>query len=346
MKNIQAILLGCGAVGGEILRDSCQKGVDYIGVFDVNPEIIGRDFGTVVGIAEMGVAIRHIDELEAFIKSHSVDIAINTATAPAEVTKYEVKLLLSNKINVLTSLADMYVMKAHHPELYQELDALAKENSVTYFSSGIQDVFWTALPVALTGCSVEISQIRGTNVALIDCFGPGVADECYVGWDLEDFNKANESGQLPMNDFLIALAELVHKLQLHPLSESSTMKPLLAKEDIYLETIKRHVKKGQLIGNYVESRITTQEGIDLVCDFVSKMSEEGDTDLNKWEITGTPSINVITEHMQGEITTGSSIINRIPDVINAAPGVASASQMPAPFFKVHKLCDYIKRDAE
>lgn len=233
-------------------------------------------------------------------------------------------------------------MKTHHPELYQELDALAKKNGVSYFSSGIQDVFWTALPVALTGCSVEISEIRGTNVALIDHFGPGVADECYVGWELDDFNKANESGQLPMNDFLIALAELVHKLALHPLSESSTMKPLLAKEDIYLETIDRQVRKGQLIGNYVESRITTQEGIDLVCEFVSKMSEKGDTDLNKWEITGTPSINVITEHMQGEITTGSSIINRIPDVINAAPGVVSASQMPVPFFKVHRLCEYIK----
>lgn len=82
MKNIQAILLGCGAVGSEILRDSCRKGVDYIGVFDVDPKIIGRDFGAVIGIGETGVLIRHVNELESFIRSHSIDIAINTATAP------------------------------------------------------------------------------------------------------------------------------------------------------------------------------------------------------------------------------------------------------------------------
>ena len=158
---------------------------------------------------------------------------------------------------------------------------------------------------------------------------------------MDAFNKANESGQLPTNDFLIALYELVNKLGLHVTSESSTLKPLTAKKDTYYETIDRHIKKGQLLGNYVESRITTEEGIELACDFVSKMSEEGDTDLNKWEIKGVPAINIITEHMQGEITTESNIINRIPDVINAAPGVISASQMPAPFFKVKKLNEYI-----
>ena len=161
--------------------------------------------------------------------------------------------------------------------------------------------------------------------------------------DLQKFNQANASGKLPTNDFLIALYELVHKLDLHVTSENSEMKPLLAKKDMYYESIDRHVKEGQLIGNYVESTITTEENITLICDFVSKMTEEGDSDLNKWEIKGVPNINVITEHMQGGITTGSSMINRIPDVINAPAGIAEASQMPTPFFKVKKLNEYIHR---
>lgn len=341
MKTIQAIIIGFGMVGGDIAKNSFKKGVDYVGVFDVNPDIIGKPAGSLIGVPELKTVVRPIDELETFLQTHKPDLAINTAAAPMERTLNLTKLVLAHQVNVLTSLADIYVMKTHFPEMYAELDALARENQVSFFASGIQDVFWTALPLALTGCSLEITEIKGTNIALIDYFGPGVADECYVGWDLDAFNKANESGQLPANDFLIALYELVNKLGLHVISESSAMKPLTAREDTYYESIDRHVKKGQLLGNYVESRITTEEGIDLACDFVSKMSEAGDTDLNKWEIKGVPAINIITEHMQGEITTGSNIINRIPDVINAAPGVIAASQMPAPFFKAGNLNEYI-----
>lgn len=342
MKSIHAILIGLGMVGSDIVKNSSTKGVDYIGIFDVNPDLIGKPAGDILEIPSLNTVIRSVDELDDFLQNHDVDIAINTAAAPAERTMDLMKSVLSHKVNLLTSLADIYVMQTHFPELYAELDTLAKANHVTFFASGIQDVFWTALPVALTGCNLDITEIKGTNIALIDYFGPGVADECYVGWDLDKFNKANEAGELPVNDFLIALYELVSKLDLHVTSEHSQMEPLLAKEDTYYETIDRHVKKGQLLGNYVESRITTEEGIDLVCDFVSKMSEEGDTDLNKWEIKGVPTINVITERMQGEITTGSNIINRIPDVINAEPGVISASQMPAPFYKAKGLNEYVK----
>lgn len=342
MKPIQAILIGFGMVGSDIVKNSHKKGVDFSGIFDVNPDIIGKRAGDLINAPEVNTLIQSIDELEAFLQSHQIDIAINTAAAPMERTLDLTKIVLSNKVNLLTSLADIYVMQTHFPEMYNELNILAIKNEVSFFASGIQDVFWTALPIALTGCNLEISEIKGTNVALIDYFGPGVADECYVGWDLDTFTKANESGELPTNDFLIALYELANKLDLHVISEHSAMEPLLAKEDIYYETIDRHVKKGQLLGNYVESRITTEEGIDLVCDFVSKMSEEGDTDLNKWEIKGIPTINIITENMQGEITTGSNIINRIPDVINAEPGVIAAGQMPAPFYKVKGLNEYIK----
>ena len=334
MKKIRAILLGCGAVGRDVIQNSSKRGVEYVGIFDVNPDIIGT--------ALEGIPVMDICELETFVRDNEFDIAVNTATAPMKRTLREVRLLLSKGRDVLTSLADIYVMQVHAPEMFAELDRIGKENDATFFASGIQDVFWTALPVALTGCGAEIQEIRGTNVALIDLFGPGVADECYVGWDLERFNHARESGELPANDFLIALYEIVRKLRLHVISEESEIKRLLAKEDVYFETIDRHVKRGQLLGNSVESQIITREGIRLTVNFVSKMSEKGDTDYNRWEIKGNPNINIITEHMQGEITTGSSVVNRIPDVINAPAGVISASEMEPPFFKYGNLADFVK----
>ena len=107
-EKIQAILLGCGMVGGGIIKESYKRGVEYVGVFDVLPELIGKDVGDVIQEPTMHVAIQSIDALEDFIKTHKVDIAINTATAPFERTRKETQLLLSHGINVLTSLADIY----------------------------------------------------------------------------------------------------------------------------------------------------------------------------------------------------------------------------------------------
>lgn len=341
-RNIKAILVGCGMVGGTVVDWSKDKGVDYIGAFDVVDSIVSKTISERYGFEGCDTKISDIRELENFLSENEVDICIATPTAPTESNLDTFRTVLRHKVNILTSLADTYVMDTHFPEMFAELDALAKENGVSYVMSGIQDVFWTALPVALTGCALDIEEIKGVNVALIDYFGPGVADECYVGWNLEDFNKANESGELVPNDFGVALYELTRKLGLHPTGETSTLQPLLAKEDTYYETIDRHVKTGQLLGNYAETTVTTEEGITFVVNFVSKMSEPGDTDLNSWEIKGNPNINIITERMQGEITTGSNMVNRIPDVINAAPGVIQASDMEVPMFKAGNLNKYVK----
>jgi len=339
---IKAIIIGCGFVGTNLVRMASEKGVDFIGGFArTGSKKIGTDLGEISHMAKTGVLIQDWDNLDEFVHANRVDTAIHTPANPISKSVEQVKTCLRNGVNVLTSLADVYVMRKDEPALFAELDALAKANDATFVASGIQDVFWTALPVALSGCCVEAQGIMGRNVAFVDGFGPGVADECFVGWDYDDFKR--EVGEAPLqNDFLIALYELADVLGLHALSESSKMEPLFAEQDMYCAGIDRHIRKGQLRGNYVESRIKTQEGVDLACQFVSTVSVEGLSEENRWTITGTPTINIITEQMQGEITTESNMLNRIPDVINAAPGVISAGYLPAPYFKVHPLGSYVK----
>ena len=345
MEKIKAILLGCGMVGGTIVKPTRNKGVDYLAGFDVDESVIGKTLNDIYETEGADAKIYFVSELEKFIDENKVDICIATPTAPASLTMPQMKLLLSKGINVLTSLADIYVMRSFFPDLYKELDEIAKKGEATFFASGIQDVFWTALPVALSGCCLDIKEIKGTNCALIDYFGKAVADEVCVGWEPDKFMEAVEKGAIPnnVNDFLISLYELAHKLELNPTTYENINVPIPADKDYYFETIDRQVKKGCMVGYTVESTLHTKEGMDLKCNFVSKMTtSKSDMDTNIWEIIGTPNINITTDKMQGEITTGSNMVNRIPDVINARPGVISASEMETPFFKYRNLCEYIK----
>ena len=87
------IILGAGNLGMALTNSSGlhNRGFEVIGIFDVNPEIVG----TVV----RGITVLHTDMLEQFIKENQVDIAVLTvpkSVAPvlaSNVVKWGVKAI-------------------------------------------------------------------------------------------------------------------------------------------------------------------------------------------------------------------------------------------------------------
>lgn len=67
-----AIVIGAGNLGHALVKNSMfeKRGVDVIGMFDVNPDVVGRSVED--------IPIMHIDRLEEFCASNEVDIAVLT----------------------------------------------------------------------------------------------------------------------------------------------------------------------------------------------------------------------------------------------------------------------------
>ena len=69
---LNAIVIGIGDLGRALVRSSMfeKRGVDIIGLFDVNPDIIGKPFGTLL--------VSHMDTLQEFCQKNHVDFAVLT----------------------------------------------------------------------------------------------------------------------------------------------------------------------------------------------------------------------------------------------------------------------------
>ena len=69
---ISAVIIGAGDLGRALVRSSmfAKRGVDIVSLFDVNPELIGREVG--------GVTIRNMTELESFCAETPVSMAVLT----------------------------------------------------------------------------------------------------------------------------------------------------------------------------------------------------------------------------------------------------------------------------
>ncbi len=74
---LRAAIIGAGDLGRALVRSSMfeKRGVDIVAMFDVDPNLIGKQFG--------GVTVYDIRDLEAFCSEISVDMAV--LTLPKEV---------------------------------------------------------------------------------------------------------------------------------------------------------------------------------------------------------------------------------------------------------------------
>ena len=71
-SGLSAIIVGAGNLGRAIVRSSMfeKRGVDVVGMFDINPLFIGQDVD--------GVKVYSMQELESFCLENKVDIAVLT----------------------------------------------------------------------------------------------------------------------------------------------------------------------------------------------------------------------------------------------------------------------------
>ena len=69
---LRAVIVGAGDLGRALVRSTMfdKRGVDIVGMLDINPDLIGKEFG--------GVKVYDVDDLERFCNYFSVDMAVLT----------------------------------------------------------------------------------------------------------------------------------------------------------------------------------------------------------------------------------------------------------------------------
>lgn len=337
-ESVKAIMIGLGNTGKDMVEYMTSHGVDIVGAVDMDPALKGVQLKELVNCDVPDLVVS--DNLEETLEKTEADIALVCTVSLLEDLFETALSCLNHGVNVLTT-AEKALSPAYNPnkEMVTVLDQAAKKNNVTMLASGVQDILWVTLANVLSGLCSDIKEIHGLNYALIDGFGPFCLEEAFVGKKVEDFRQ----GEQLNDDFNYALSVVAEALKLNIIEEETKVSPIICKDDVYSEVAEVSVKKGEIIGVLTNTTIKTAEGITLCADFYEKLREAGDTEKNEWSIIGTPSLTLTMDEMYGEYTTCTTILNRIPDVINAAPGYVSVASMPVPKYHAHPMHYYVER---
>jgi 4-hydroxy-tetrahydrodipicolinate reductase len=66
-----------------------------------------------------------------------------------------------------------------------------------------------------------------------------------------------------------------------------------------------------------------------------RVYSEGETDKNSWQVKGEPDLVLNCQNANYRFTTCSTLVNRIPDVIAAAPGLCSLDRLTPTSYRHH-----------
>jgi 4-hydroxy-tetrahydrodipicolinate reductase len=331
MQEVRAVVYGVGAMGSIVTRLLLEKGVKIVGAVGRSPEKVGKDLGEVAGLdRHVGVAVVS-DHNKAF--EAGADIAIVCVSSYLKTMHDHFAICLGHGANVVTIEEETVYPWSTAPELARELDQLAKANGVTLAASGAQDVFWLYLVSTLLGAAHRVDEVNGRCMWNVDDYGPEVASHLCVGEKVEAFERYVRDHGWPEFVARQTLEALVSELGLSISSIDSTVEPVSANEPIFCRSLNRTIPPGHLIGTVDTTKVRTAEGPRFSFSMEGRVYTADQTDMNEWQVAGEPDLHLRNDRASYRFTTCTSVVNRIPDVINAAPGLVSLDQLGKPSYR-------------
>ncbi len=341
-EKIKVIQYGVGKMSVYTMRYVYEKGAEIVGAIDVNPDVIGKDIGEIMGSEKKGIKVVSLDEAENMMREVKPDIAIVTTMSLIKDVEDALMLCAKLGVNAITTCEEAFYPMNSNPEVTKRLDDMAKQTGCTITGSGYQDVYWGQLISSIAGSTQTIKKIKGSSSYNVEDYGIALAKAHGAGLSLEEFDEQvasvdrisdqerqemiNKGEYLPsymwnVNGWLCA------KLGLTVKNQTQKTVPQTNNEDIESSTLGMTVKAGMATGMSAVVTTETEEGIIIESECIGKVYAKNDFDKNEWTIIGEPETTLVINRPSTVELTCASVVNRIPDVIHSRSGYVPTEEM-------------------
>ena len=158
----------------------------------------------------------------------------------------------------------------------------------------------------------------------------------------EEMKKLVESGEYVPSYMWNQNGWLCSKMGLHVASQTQKCIPCVDREDLKSDTLGMVVKAGDATGMRAVVTTETKEGITLVTECVGKIYNPEETDKNVWTLHGEPNTTCIVNEPATVELTCATLVNRIPQLIDAPAGYVTTDRFPYNEYMVHPMNTYVK----
>lgn len=345
---IKVAAIGTGNVGKHALTQLItDPRFDLTAVWVSSESKAGKDAAELAGLQD-STGIRATTDLDAVLATQP-EVAVYTALADNRLTEAleDYRRILAAGVNVVGSSA----VFLQHPwqvlpdELIAPIEDAAKAGNASIFVNGIDPGFANdLLPMALAGTCQSIQQIRCMEIINYDTY-----DSAAVMFDVMGFGGSLDETPMLLQPGVLSLAwgSVVRQLaaglgiELDEVNETHIRVPAPEAFDIAAGRI----EEGTTAAIRFEVRGIKDGNVAVVLEHVTRLRDDLCPDWPqpaahggsyRIEITGEPSyaLDLCLSSPNGDhnhaglVATAARVVNAIPAVIDAAPGIVTARELP------------------
>jgi len=279
---------------------------------------------------EKKVGVKISNSMKSVLSETKADIAVHATSSYLKDTYPQIASIVEHGVNVISTCEELSYPHVSEPKLAEKLDALAKKHDVTVLGTGINPGFlMDTLVITLTAPCEKIEKIEATRVMNAATRRLPFQKKIGAGLTVEEFKEKIENRQITGHVGLeqsVAMIADALKWSLQAI-EKGAVEPVIAEKPVESKAVK--VEYGKVAGLRQSAR-GIKDGKPVIT-LLFKAYIGAEEEYDSITIEGTPSIHEkISPCVHGDIATAAIVVNSIPKVINAKPGLKTMKDLPVP----------------
>jgi hypothetical protein len=330
MSTIRVLHFGLGPIGASIVKQIVQRpGFKIVGAIDVDPAKVGRDLAEVVGLKKrLGVKVQ--SDAAKTLKSVKPHIVIHCTSSSLERVMPQLEAILAVRAAVVSTTEELAYPFQTNERQARRLHSLAKKAKVAVLATGVNPGFaMDVLPIAVSAVCERVDRVLVNRVQDARIRRLPFQQKIGAGLTPEQFAKQVKAGSVRHVGFTQSIAMIGDALGWRLDRITDDIKPKIAEAEVSSELLAvdpgyvcgiiqdgvGYRKREAVIRLHLEAYLGAPESYDSI------------------EIEGSPKLTMkFAGGIHGDIATASIVVNSIPKVLAAGPGLHTMRDLPLPSF--------------
>jgi len=310
VPSARCIVFGLGPIGAGIAQVALERGHAIVGAVDIDPQKAGRPLSALVEGAGALPIQRTVDPL----LNAGADVVLHSTQSHLVQVMPQLVPLLDAGLNVISTCEELAYPWRHHPEEAALLDRMARERGARIVGLGVNPGFvMDALPVMLAAPCRRVERITVERVVDVGVRRLPLQRKVGVGLSVEAFHRGVREGTighvgLPQSTAMIAAA-------------------MGWDLDAIEESVEPEVDRARTVRGLHQVCHGRRGGAPLVTLDLT-MAVDVPRPRDTVRIDGVPPIAMeIAGGIHGDVATWAIVVNAIPRILSARPGLLTAVQL-------------------
>ena len=330
MPNIKVMHFGLGPIGAAIVKQvAARPGFKIVGAIDIDPAKVGRDVGDIVGLSRR-IGVKVSGDADKAMKSAKPDVVVLCTSSSIKKVMPQVETILRYKKPIVSTTEELAYPGYTHIRQARRIHELAKKAKVGVLGTGVNPGFaMDALPIALTAACERVDRVIVNRIQDARIRRLPFQQKIGAGLTTEQFQKKVDDGSVRHVGLTESIAMIADALGWTLDRITDEIQPKLASVTISSEYLA--VDPGYVAG-IVQDGVGFRKGEPVIKLHMEAYLGSPET-YDAVDIEGSPNISMrVAGGIHGDVATASIVVNSIPKVLAASPGLHTMRDLNLPAF--------------